>query len=187
MDDSFCGQDPPVCGGKAGDKRGWYLCPSDQKTCVPSAEEYVKCPGMRGTHLDWTLDIEARLDYLANATDLQAQVDQLQNGAPALVELGIPAYQWLNDDQHGVARTTALATVFPNGCALGATWSTETLAAVGAALGDEARGLHNGFLHAVDPNPDPSKPNPGRDPYCNGCGITLYSPNLNIVRDPRCE
>jgi beta-glucosidase len=89
------------------------------------------------------------------------------------------------------------ATVFPNGCALGATWSKETLKAVGEVLGIEARGVHNGLL-----NEDPS-----RSIGCNGCGLTLYrlapnhaalmfpnsvyslftlySPNLNLARDPR--
>ena len=90
--------------------------------------------------------------------------------------MGIPKYQWLNDDQHGVARTTANATVFPNGCGLGATWSPGTLYDVGRIVGSEARGLHNGFLAA-----DPS----GREMNCNGCGLTMYAPNLNLVRDPR--
>lgn len=66
------------------------------------------------------------------------------------------------------------ATVFPNGCALGATWSTETLHEVGRVLGTEARGVHNGITDSQ------------RSVECNGCGITLYAPNLNLVRDPRC-
>lgn len=171
-DSGECSMGP--CGGC---EPGQYLCPSDQTTCVDSAADYTKCPGIKGTHFDWTMDDEARLDYLvANAT-LEEQVAQMTNTAPAITRLGIPAYNWLNDDQHGVARTSANATVFPNGCGLGATWSKQTLYQVGEALGTEARGLHNGFVHEID----------GHDASegCNGCGITLYSPNLNLVRDPR--
>ena len=62
---------------------------------------------IQDTHLDWTLGIEQRLDYLIKHTDLQTRVAQMQNGAPALPDLGIPFYQWLNDDQHGIARTKA--------------------------------------------------------------------------------
>ncbi|EOD11024.1 hypothetical protein EMIHUDRAFT_248116 [Emiliania huxleyi CCMP1516] len=164
------------CGAKSGCKRGQYLCPSDSRTCVDSAADYAKCPGIKGTHLDWTLGTEARLDFLVAHTSLSAQIGQLHNTAPELLELGVPEYQWLNDDQHGVARTPARATVFPNGVGLGATFSHATLRAVGAVVGREARGLHNGFL-ASDPR--------RRQMTCNGCGLTLYAPNLNLVRDPR--
>ena len=49
----------------------------------------------------------------------------------------------------------------------------------GAMLGSEARGLHNGFVHA------PGGHDSAAAQSCNGCGITLYAPNLNLVRDPR--
>jgi len=51
----------------------------------------------------------------------------------------------LNDDEHGVKQPHA--TSFPNGCALGATWSKQRLRDVGRAIAMEARGLHNGFVH----------------------------------------
>ena len=60
---------------------------------------------------------------------------------------------------------------------LGASWSKGTLRDVGRVLADEARGLHNGFLHAA-----PNGSYDARGTGCNGCGITLYSPNLNLVR-----
>jgi beta-glucosidase len=75
-----------------------------------------------------------------------------------------------------VARTPAHATVFANGVGLGATFSHETIHAVGAVVGEEARGLHNGFL-ASDPD--------NRQMGCNGCSLTMYAPNLNLIRDPR--
>ena len=154
---------------------GEYLCPSDQRTCVCGADGYGGCPGMAGTHLDASLSEDARLAYLSSHTSLEEKASQLTNAAPELRSLGIPAFQWLNDDEHGVGRTKAKATIFPSGCGLGATWSHETLGQVGVALGDEARGLHAGFL-ASDPS---------RSMKCNGCGPTLYAPNINLVRDPR--
>ena len=171
-------------------RRGEYLCPSDQRTCVRSAAAYAQCPGINGTHLDWKLGEEKRLDYLVAHTTVEEQAAQMTNSAPAIARLGIPAYQWLNDDQHGVGRTdgmmpgpvrrtTPKATILPNGCGLGATWSKQTLAASGRVLGVEARGLHNAFVHAPGGHDSPAAQN------CNGCGITLYSPNLNLVRDPR--
>ena len=168
-------------------KRGEFLCPSDQRTCVPNAAAYTTCPGLKGTHLDWTLSEEERLEYLVRNTSVEEQAAQMTNSAPALDRLGIPAYQWLNDDQHGVGRTDGMmpgpvkptvpkATILPNGCGLGATWSKQTLSAAGATLGVEARALHNGFVHLPGGHDSPAAQS------CNGCGITLYSPNLNLVR-----
>ena len=163
-------------------KAGEYLCPSDQATCVEGAAAYSTCPGLQGTHLDVSLSIEARLDYLVEHTNLTTQIAQMTNTAPAIPELGIPEYQWLNDDQHGVSLSPSRSTVFPNGNGLGATWSTDTLHRVGTILGVEARGIHNGLLSTITPGNGMTG---GRTMSCNGCGITLYSPNLNIVRDPR--
>ena len=81
---------------------------------------------------------------------------------------------WLNDDVHGTA--TGDGTIFPNGVTLGMSWDSELLHTVGAAVGLEARGGHNGFVHAG---------NRGSGMWTNGVGITLYAPNMNLVRDPR--
>ena len=102
-------------------------------------------------------------------TNLTQQIAQLTNEGPALPDLGIPMYNWLNDDEHGVKQ--AHATSFPNGCNLGASWDKKLLGEVGLAIGVEARGGYNGFVNEGNrgmPMPD------------NGVGITLYSPNLNV-------
>ena len=89
---------------------------------------------------------------------------------------GLSSYNWPNDDQHGVGRTSQKATVvFPNGAGLGVTWATTLLTEAGAVVGLEARGLRNFFLHNQS----------NRGGSCNGCGITIYAPNLNLVKDPR--
>eukprot|EP00040_Diaphanoeca_grandis_P032448 m.196622 g.196622 ORF g.196622 m.196622 type:complete len:903 (+) comp32628_c0_seq1:29-2737(+) len=155
-------------------KSGQYLCPSDQTTCV-ELKDYLTCPGLKGSHLDPTVNIEDRIAYMVEHTTLTEQINQLTNKAPSIDHLGLPSYNWLNDDQHGVGRTTEKATVLPNGAGLGATWSKDLIHQAGFVLGTEARGLHNYFLHNES----------NRGEKCNGCGITIYGPNLNLVRDPR--
>jgi beta-glucosidase len=105
------------------------------------------------------------------------QIGQLWNSAPAIDHLGIPAYEWLNDNVHGVGRTSQKATILPNGCGMGATWSRKSLLKAGLVLGQESRALHNFFLH--------NQSYRGLTPRCNGCGLTIYGPNLNLVKDPR--
>jgi len=141
-------------------REGQYMCP-DRKTCAPNAEAYKVCPGIKGTHLDWTLPLEQRLGYLTANTDLVEQIAQLTNDAPAIERLYIPSYNWLNDDEHGVHLHHA--TSFPNGCALGASFDATLLHKVGQAVGIEARGMHNGFVHSGQ-----------RGQGQNGYGITLY-------------
>ena len=152
-------------------KSAQYLCP-DFKTCVGSAAAYVQCPGLKGTHLDWELEEEARLAFLVNHTTLEEQAAQLINMAPAIERPGIalPAYNWLNDDEHGVKQQ--MATAFPDGPSLGAGFAPDTMWQVGQAIGVEMRSLHNDL-----------KNKSGH--CCNGVGITAYAPNMNLVHDPR--
>ena len=154
--------------GKCG--AGQYLCPS-RSQCVA---DFADCSGLAGTFWDWTLPLEQRVALVVNATTLDEQIQQLQNSAPSIPRLYIPKYQWLNDDLHGVRRTEA--TSFPNGCGLGATWAPDTLDAVGTAIGTEARALHHWYTNLG---------NRGEDGYWNGLGMTIYGPNVNLVRDPR--
>ena len=180
--------------------KGQYLCP-DATTCAPSADAYrTACPGLAGTHLDETLSEDKRLDYLLAHSNLTDWVPQLSDNAPGkkiahrpglpaeqgandtsavlmpagIPHLGIPAYCWLNDDVHGV--NGPHATIFPDGCGLGATWDKDLMHAVGRAIGSEARADHNGYVH------DGDRGTGGE----NGVGITMYGPNINLVRDPRC-
>ena len=150
---------------------GQYLCP-DRTTCVEGAEGYFKCPGLANTHLDWTLPVETRIDRLLAVLTVEEKSAQLQNDAPAIPAQGIPSYNWLNDDVHAVMQKEA--TVFPDGCGLGATWSKDILNAVGYLIGVEARATHNAAVHRGD-----------RGHLENGVGITTYAPNINLVRDPR--
>ncbi len=66
---------------------GQFLCPDRQvelselsqfKTCINSAEDYIRCPGLKGTHFDWDLSIEDRLDYLIAHTSLEQRLSQVR-------------------------------------------------------------------------------------------------------------
>jgi beta-glucosidase len=94
----------------------------------------------------------------------------MQDIAPAIPRLQIPGYNWWNEGLHGVARS-GIATVFPQAIGLAATWDTDLLHRVADVVSSEARGKYN---DAIAHN------NHGR--YY---GLTFWSPNINIFRDPR--
>jgi beta-glucosidase len=150
---------------------GQYLCPNGFN-CVNGAEGYLNCPNMDGTIHDWNLSPEERIDSLLEQATQDEIINQLQNQAPAIERFSIPKYNWLNDDVHSVMKPKA--TVFPDGCGLGATWDRQSLFDVGYLIGNEARATHNGLVHEGD-----------RGWNENGAGITTYAPNMNLVRDPR--
>ncbi len=101
---------------------------------------------------------------------LDEKIGQLQAAAPAIPRLGITAYNWWNEGLHGVARNGE-ATVFPQAIGLAATWDTELLHAVGDVVSTEARAKFN----AVGADKDHGRYQ----------GLTIWSPNINIFRDPR--
>jgi beta-glucosidase len=113
---------------------------------------------------------EARAADLVSRMTLEEKVSQMQNSAPAIPRLGIPAYDWWNEGLHGVARA-GLATVFPQAIGLAATWDTALMFRIGTAISTEARGKYNDAI---------AHGNRGR--YF---GLTFWSPNINIFRDPR--
>jgi len=101
---------------------------------------------------------------------LEEKVSQLMNDAPAIERLGIPKYNWWNECLHGVARA-GLATVFPQAIGLAATWDTDLMFQAATAISDEARAKHHEFVRRGK-----------RDIYQ---GLTFWSPNINLFRDPR--
>jgi beta-glucosidase len=119
---------------------------------------------------DSTLPIDQRVDDLIARMTLEEKISQMMNGAPAIERLGVPAYNWWNEALHGVARA-GLATVFPQAIGLGATWDEEMMFRVSTTISDEARAKHHDFVK-----------NDKRFIYQ---GLTMWSPNINIFRDPR--
>src|SRR6266566_3987255 len=117
-----------------------------------------------------SLPIEKRVDDLVSRMTLEEKVSQMMNAAPAIKRLDIPEYEWWNEGLHGVARA-GYATVFPQAIGLAATWDTNLMRQVADVISTEARAKNNEFLR-----------NNERGRYK---GLTFWSPNINIFRDPR--
>jgi len=125
---------------------------------------------MNPAYRDPALPIPARVDDLVSRMTLEEKISQMVHDAPAIERLGIPAYGWWNECLHGVARA-GIATVFPQAIGLAATWDVGLMAEVAEAISDEARAKHHEFLRRGV-----------RQLYT---GLTMWSPNVNIFRDPR--
>ena len=109
------------------------------------------------------------LDLVKKMT-LEERASQLRYNAPAIPRLGIPAYNWWNEALHGVARA-GTATMFPQAIALAAMFDEEFLRKIADIIATEARAKYNAYFQEGD-----------RDIYK---GLTFWSPNINIFRDPR--
>jgi len=114
--------------------------------------------------------MEKRVDDLVARMTLEEKTAQLMSNAPAIPRLGVPAYNWWNEALHGVARA-GRATVFPESIGLAATWDTDLIFRVATAISDEARAKHHEFVRRGK-----------RNIYQ---GLTFWSPNVNLFRDPR--
>ena len=116
------------------------------------------------------LSVDDRVNDLVGRMTTEEKISQMMNAAPAIDRLGIPAYNWWNECLHGVGRA-GLATVFPQAIGLGATWDEDLMFRVSTAISDEATAKHHEFVR-----------NGSRRIYQ---GLTFWSPNINIFRDPR--
>lgn len=107
---------------------------------------------------------------LVSRMTIEERASQLRYDAPAIERLGIPAYNWWNEALHGVARA-GVATSFPQAIGMAATFDTELVEAAGDVSAIEGRAKYNALSKEND-----------RDIYK---GLTFWSPNVNIFRDPR--
>ena len=114
-------------------------------------------------------EIDARIDKLIAQMTVAERIGQLQDRAPAIPRLGLPAYNWWNEGLHGLARD-GYATVFPQAIGLAATWDPALLRAVGDTVSTEARAKFSAHARSDSPRYG---------------GLTIWSPNINIFRDPR--
>ena len=115
-------------------------------------------------------EAKRKAEELVDRMSIEEMASQLRYDAPEIEHLDIPEYNWWSEGLHGVARA-GTATMFPQAIGLGATFDTELLQAVGRCIGTEARAKHNEAARHGD-----------RDIYK---GLTLWSPNVNLFRDPR--
>jgi beta-glucosidase len=119
---------------------------------------------------DPSLAIERRVQDLVSRMTLEEKVSQMMNAAPAIERLDIPAYDWWNEALHGVARA-GYATVFPQAIGLGATWDTDLMHQVADVISTEARAKYHEAIR--------------NNQHGRYEGLTFWSPNINIFRDPR--
>jgi beta-glucosidase len=101
---------------------------------------------------------------------LAEKVSSMMEDSAAVERLGIPAYNWLNESLHGLARA-GKATVFPQAIGIAATWNEKLAHQLAGVISDEARAKHHEALRRGD--------------HSRYTGLTLWSPNINIFRDPR--
>jgi beta-glucosidase len=123
-------------------------------------------------YMDPSVSIEKRVENLVSLLTLEEKVAQLNEKTPAIPRLGVPAYNWWNEALHGVARSGDTLAVFPQAIGLAATFNPRLLQKVGQACGEQARAIYNKEL--LDGSPGGHYK-----------GLTFWSPNINIFRDPR--
>ena len=126
-------------------------------------------PGMQA-YRDTSRPLTARVESLIGEMTLEEKVAQLQNSAPSIPRLGVPAYNYWSEGLHGIANE-GIAAVFPQAIGNGATWDPSLLHSIGDVVATEARAKFN------------AKGVEGDHGWFNG--LTIWSPNINIFRDPR--
>ena len=121
-------------------------------------------------YLNTRLSFEERAADLVSRMTLEEKVSQMLHESPAIERLGIPEYNWWNECLHGVGRA-GIATVFPQAIGMSAMWDEDMMYRIANAVSDEARAKHHDFASR------------GKRGYYQG--LTFWTPNINIFRDPR--
>lgn len=147
-------------------KKQWIIaCLAGILTFNVQAQQPSKFP-----YQDTRLTAEQRADDLLQRLTLEEKVALMQNNSPAIPRLGIKPYEWWNEALHGVARA-GRATVFPQAIGMAASFDDTLLKEVFDAVSDEARAKNRQFNE--------------RGQYKRYQGLTMWTPNVNIFRDPR--
>jgi len=116
------------------------------------------------------LPLDERVNDLVSRMTLDEKISQMMNSADSIGRLGVPDYNWWSEGLHGVA-VSGIATVFPQAIGLAATWDDSLLYTVADVISTEFRAKFNDYQKKGD----------------HGVfkGLTVWSPNINIFRDPR--
>ena len=125
----------------------------------------------RPPYLDPAQPREARIHDLISRMTLREKTDLMSNSTPGVPRLGIPKYDWWSEALHGVANA-GRATVFPQAIGLAAMWDSTLQQEIAHVIGIEGRAKFNGYI---------GTPQEGTIFH----GLTFWSPNINIFRDPR--
>ncbi|MBS7174884.1 MAG: glycoside hydrolase family 3 protein, partial [Clostridiales bacterium] len=121
-------------------------------------------------YLDPSYSPEERAKDLVSRMTVEEKASQLRFDAPAVERLGVPEYNYWNEALHGVARA-GTATIFPQAIGLAAMFDEDLLQEIAEVIATEGRAKYNEAVRKND-----------RDIYK---GLTFWSPNINIFRDPR--
>jgi beta-glucosidase len=154
----------------------WISAPAQQAAPEPYppvkrvTAQPVSCGPSPCPYLNPALAPEARAKDIVSRMTLEEKVSQMQDVAPAIQRLGVPAYNWWNEALHGVARN-GFATNFPQSIGLAATWDTTLMSGVAKVIAVEGRAKYNEAIR--------------NDDHSRFAGLTFWSPNINIFRDPR--
>jgi beta-glucosidase len=149
-------------------KRIWLLT----LVCLlPAATPVWSQQTADAAYQDTKLSFEERARDLVSRMTLEERVSQLGHTSDAVARLGIPAYNWWNEGLHGVARA-GIATVFPQAIGLASTFDEDLIHSDAEAISTEFRAKYN-----AERGPD------GSTEWYKG--LTVWSPNINIFRDPR--
>ncbi len=119
-----------------------------------------------------SLTFEQRVDDLVSRLTLEEKVSQMLNSSPEISRLGIPPYDWWNETLHGVARTPFKTTVYPQAIGMAATFDKNSLFTMADYSALEGRAIYNKAVELKRTN----------ERYL---GLTYWTPNINIFRDPR--
>ncbi len=122
-------------------------------------------------YLDPSRPVAERVQDLLSRMTLEEKISQMVNGCQAVERLGMPAYDYWSEALHGVARN-GRATVFPQAIGMAATWDEELILRVATAISDEGRAKFHETMRRK-----------GQTAIYQG--LTFWSPNVNIFRDPR--
>jgi beta-glucosidase len=140
-----------------------------QSTLPPPTPEQVKAAAAMPFR-NPALPIDRRVDDLVSRLTLEEKVSQVIDRAAAIPRLDIPAYNWWNEGLHGIARS-GFATMFPQAIGNAATWDAPLVHQIGDVISTEARAKYNDAIR--------------HDTHARYYGLTIWSPNINIFRDPR--
>ena len=121
-------------------------------------------------YMNAALPIDQRVDDLVSKMTLEEKVSQMMNGSAAIPRLGVPKYDWWSEGLHGIARS-GYATVFPQAIGMAATWDTDLIGQISTTISTEARAKYNQAMRD--------------NVHSIYFGLTIWSPNINIFRDPR--
>ena len=130
----------------------------------------LRVEAQQEAYLNPNLPIDVRVHDLISRLTPEEKVYQMMNSTPAIPRLRVPAYDWWNEALHGVARS-GIATIFPQPIGMAATFDDGLVHEVATAISDEARAMYNAAMK--------------KDYHARFGGLTFWTPNINIFRDPR--